>query len=273
MKTPKALEPLETELKVRGFSKQTIRTYIFQTTQFLDYIKKEPKNITEEDIKRYLGYLKIDKELKSSSTNLALCCIRFLYEEILDKKLSKKIKTAKQSKKIPIVLSKEEVLKLIGSTRNIKHKLLLKMMYGSGLRLSEAVSLKIEDLDLENQAGTIRSGKGDKDRHIILSPNAVEDIQGYINKREDNNPYLFPVKKGHISRRMAQKMVTEAAQKAGINKKITPHTLRHSFATHLLENGENLVIIQQLLGHQSLETTKIYTHISQKQLRKVKSPL
>ena len=176
-------------------------------------------------------------------------------------------------KKLPTVLTKDEVRNLLSMTKNFKHKLLMEMMYSSGLRVSECVSLKIDDLELDEKMGTVRSGKGRKDRLIILSDALIKDVKEYLSKRKDNNPFLFPVKDRHISVRMAQDTVKENAKKAGIKKKVFCHALRSSFATHLLESGTDIRIIQELLGHSNLQTTQRYTKVSTEQLKKIRSPL
>ena len=171
------LKQLETELKLRGFSQKTINAYLFHNQKFLNFIKKQPHEIIEEDIKLYIAYLMSDKNYKPSSTNLALCCLRFFYEKILEKDIFKKISSQKTEKKIPTVLTRDEIKSLIQSTKNRKHKLLVEILYSSGLRVSEAVSIKIDDLNLNEKIGLVKSGKGKKDRHIILSNKLINHIK------------------------------------------------------------------------------------------------
>jgi integrase/recombinase XerD len=246
---------------------------LFHNKKFLDYCNKEPENISQDDIKQYLAYLISDKKLRPSSVNLALSALRFFYLELLEKNIFAKVKAPKMEKKLPTVLTRDEVKKLLSSTKNFKHRLLMEMMYSSGLRVSECVSLKIDDLELDEKMGTVRSGKGRKDRLIILSEKLIEDIRSYLRQRKDNNCYLFPVKDSHISVRMAQDVVSNAAKKADIRKRVFCHALRSSFATHLLESGTDIRIIQELLGHSNLQTTQRYTKVSTEQLKKIRSPL
>lgn len=272
------LKKLETELKIRGFSQKTLDAYLFHNQKFLDFTKKQPEEITQDDIKSYIAHLMAAKKYKPSSVNLAICCLRFFYEKILEKDIFKKIVAPKMEKKIPIVLSQEEMKSLIQAAENKKHRLLIELMYSSGLRVSEAVSIKISDLDLNEKIGTVRSGKGKKDRLIIISKRLAEDIQKYIEKRkkkypENNNPYLFSRKDTHITTRMAQKIVKDSAAKANINKRVFCHALRSSFATHLLEAGTDIRVIQELLGHTNLATTERYTKVSREHIKKIKSPL
>ena len=161
---------------------------------------------------------------------------------------------------------------MIDSLSNKKHKLIIEFLYSSGLRVSECVSLKTSDLNLNEKMGIVRGGKGKKDRNIILSKKLVYDLERYLNKRKDENPYVFHVNETHLSVRQAQKIVHDAAKKAGIQKRVFCHALRSSFATHLLENGTDIRIIQELLGHSNIQTTERYTKVSTAQLKKVISP-
>jgi len=267
------LQKLENELKLRGFSKRTVDTYLFHNKQFLEFIKKEPGEISQDDVKAYMANLMSDKNQKPSSVSLALSSLKFMYRKLLKKNIFDDIDTPKLEKKIPTVLTRDEVKRLLENVENKKHKLLIELMYSSGLRVSECVSIKVDDLDLQDKTGTIRAGKGKKDRHIILSDIVVGHLSDFLANRSDNNPYVFSVKDRHIGIRQAQKIVNKAARQAGIKKRVFCHALRSSFATHLLENGTDIRVIQELLGHSNLDTTQRYTKISKEQLKKVKSPL
>ncbi|MBI2135204.1 tyrosine-type recombinase/integrase [Candidatus Woesearchaeota archaeon] len=269
------LQKLATELKIRGFSEQTISSYTFHNRKFLEFIKKEPENIGAEDVKSYMAYLMSEKRLNPSSVSLAMSSLKFLYTEMMSKSLFANIKMPKLEKKLPIVLTKNEIRKMIDATDNEKHKLLIKMLYSSGLRVSECVSLRIDDLNLDDRFGTVRAGKGKKDRNMILSGSLAADLKDYLEKTGKNkeNGYIFDVKGRALSIRQAQKAVTNAAKKAGIRKRVFCHALRSSFATHLLESGTDIRVIQELLGHSNLSTTQRYTKVSREQLRKVRSPL
>jgi site-specific recombinase XerD len=266
------LKKLETELKIRGFSTKTINAYLSHNKKFLDFCGKEANTANEDDVKAYMAYL-MDKGQKPASISLAMSAIRFLHDEMLGKGLFAKIKLPKPEKKLPTVLSKEEIRKMLDATKNAKHKLLIAFLYSSGLRVSEAVSMRINDLDLNEKLGTVRAGKGKKDRNIILSESLVRDLMSYLNTRNDENPYVFNIKDKHITIRHAQRVVSDAARKAGIKKRVFCHALRSSFATHLLEAGTDIRGIQELLGHSNLSTTQRYTKVSREQLKKVKSPM
>lgn len=267
------LEKLETELKIRGFSDQTLKSYLFHNKKFLDFSKKQPEEMESEDVKKYMAYLIADKKQKPASVSLAMSALRFAYDEVLGKGLFTTLKLPKAEKKLPTVLSKEEIRNMLEHTKNPKHHLLIQMLYSSGLRVSECINLKVHDLDLEEKFGTVRSGKGKKDRNIILSETVITSLKAYLSQRTHQNTHIFNVKDKVMSVRQAQKIVQNAAKKASLKKKVFCHALRSSFATHLLEAGTDIRIIQELLGHANLATTQRYTKVSREQLRKVRSPL
>ncbi len=267
------LDKLEIELKIRGFSQRTFDTYLYQNRKFLDFIHKEPEKIDENDAKKYTAYLISDRKLRPSSVNLALSSLKFFYKDILQNKAFNELKTPKSEKKLPTVLTKDEIKRLLEAVSNPKHKLLIEFLYSSGLRVSECVNLMIDDLDLDEKMGKIRHGKGRKERYIILSDNLIKHLQKYCQAKKDNSPYIFSVNGHPITARQAQNIVKDAAKKAGIKKRVFCHALRSSFATHLLESGTDIRIIQELLGHADLSTTQIYTKVSTQQLKKIKSPL
>lgn len=267
------LDKLKTELEIRGFSKRTVDAYLFHNKKFLDFLKNDPKEAAENDAKRYIAYLMSDKKYRPSSVNLAISSLKFFYNEILQNKAFNGLKSPKLEKKLPTVLTKEEVKKLLNVIENPKHKLLVEFLYSSGLRVSECVSLRVDDLDLKEKMGKIKHGKGNKERYIILSDNLILHLEEYLKNKKDTTNYIFSVNNRPITARQAQKVVKESAKKAGIKKRVFCHALRSSFATHLLEAGTDIRIIQELLGHSNLSTTQIYTKVSTQQLKKVKSPL
>jgi len=266
------LNELKTELRLRGFSDKTIKIYVFHNKKFLDFIKKHPEEVTNQDIKSYIAFL-LDKKQKPSSINLTICALKFFYTNIIKNKLLfDEIPSLKAEKKLPTVLTKQEIKQLLNAIENPKHKLLIELMYSSGLRVSEAVSLKLDDLQLDEKIGIVKQAKGKKDRYIILSEQFIEHLKDYLSKRKEKTSYIFDSKKGHISIRQAQKIVKDAAKKAGIKKRVFCHALRSSFATHLLEAGTDIRIIQELLGHSNLSTTQLYTKVSQEKIKQIKSP-
>lgn len=261
------LERLKTELRLRGFSQMTVRNYSFFVQKFIAHANKPIVDLTDEDARTYLASL---IEAKSKSTTmLAAASIKFFFTEILKKKIDA-IKVPKKDKKLPEVLTKEEVKRLIDSAETTKSRLMISLLYSSGLRVSELVKLKPQDVRFEESIGWVRQGKGGKDRMFLLSQQIGKELQDYIQKRENN--FLFSKEKP-LTTRNIQKIVKKVREKAGIQKRVTPHTMRHSFATHLLEAGTDIRYIQSLLGHASLNTTQMYAHVSTEQLKKIKSPL
>jgi integrase/recombinase XerD len=270
---PPQLKKLETELKLRGFSKQTSKVYLFYNRKFLEFIKKNPEEITDDDIKMFLASKISDDLLSNSSVALIKAALKFLYTDMLGKNMSL-IKTPKASKKLPVVLTQNEIKDLIDNTDNIKHRLLIELLYSTGLRLSECINLEYSDLDLNDGTGWVRLGKGAKDRIFIISDIFKKDLLEYIEKTgNDGKGYIFSVNGKKMSARGIQHAIKVSAERAGIDKPVHVHTLRHSFATHLLENGVDIRKIQKLLGHSNLQTTQIYTQVSNEEIKKIKSPL
>lgn len=265
---------LAQELVIRGFSKRTIKAYLSINRRFLAFLGKSAKEATTQDVKDYLLYLKA-RGLSNTSLNLAISALKFYFEQVLKRKLFFSIVRPKREKYLPVVLSKEEIVKLIDLTVNLKHKLLLSLMYGSGLRVSEAVSLKIEHLNLSQNNILVKSGKGAKDRLTLLSRHSVELLKQYLPTLPVGQSYLFAGAggAGHLTMRSAQKVFDQAMVRAQINKTATCHSLRHSFATHLLEAGTDIRIIQKLLGHANLKTTQGYTQVADSLFKKIASPL
>ncbi len=263
------MERLVTELKLRGFSRKTIDTYIFHNKAFLNFAKKPAEGVEEADIKSYLAFLVSDKKSSPSTVSIAKSALKFYFSEVLQKNIVN-IKTPKIRKKLPVVLSKKEVKLLIENASAKKSRLMLMMLYSSGLRVSELVNLKKKDIELEKNSLWVRSGKGGKDRLVILSDRLSKEMGTHLPNVKE---LVFPGRNGVLTPRNVQKIVKLAAKKANINKKVSPHTLRHSFATHLLEGGTDLRMIQELLGHSNLQTTQIYTQVSDEQKRKIQSPL
>jgi integrase/recombinase XerD len=272
MEIQEFLKKLEVELKISKNSIYTLRNYLTMNEKFLNYINKNPENITEDDLKIYIA----DNFSKRSaiSTILFLSAIKYSFNSILGKDITLKIKRPKREKRIPSVLTKQEVLDLFKAISNKKSKLMISLLYASGLRVSEITNLKIDDLDFEEKIGHVRQAKGKKDRIFNIPEFLREELKKQFEKQKEfNQQYLFSGPKGKISERNIQKIVKNTKEKAGIKKEVHPHTLRHSFATHLLENGTDIRKIQELLGHADLSTTQIYTHISTQELKKIKSPI
>ncbi len=266
------LKKLEVELKISKNSEYTLRNYTKANENLLDFVKKEPKQIDEDDVKLYISEKLSDKA--ATSIILFLAAIKYAHLNVLRKDPTRRIKRPRRERKMPTVLTKDEVKRLIKVLDNKKSKLMISLIYACGMRVSEITNLKTTNLDFEDKTGHIRQAKGNKDRIFNIPNFLARKLKKQVEQQNENNEkHLFTGPKGKLSSRNIQKIVTNAAKKADIKKDVHCHTLRHSFATHLLENGADIRIIQVLLGHASLSTTELYTHVSTEQIKKIKSPL
>ncbi len=262
------------ETRIRGYSRKTKESYSRYNISMLEYLNKAPEEVNSQDIKNYLDYLADEKKAAASTLNCAVNALRFYYGVILGKDFVYRVKRAKKDKKLPAILSKEEVKALIDSYKNIKHRLIITLIYSAGLRLSEAVNMQIADIDKERKLIHIRASKNKKDRYTLLSDNIMPLLKMYIQNYQPQNWLFEGQGKGlKISGRTVQAIFQQGIIKTGIKKNASVHSLRHSFATHLLENGTDIRYIQEILGHESSKTTEIYTHVAEKDLRKIISPL
>lgn len=266
------LKKLEVELKITKNSNYTLRNYLRANNELIEYLQKDPDKINTDDIKFFLAEKYSNKS--SSSIILFLAAIKYAHLNLLNQDPTLNIKRPKKNKTLPTVLTKDEIKSLINSMNNEKSKLILSLIYACGLRVSELVNLKLSDLDFNEKVGHIKQSKGNKDRIFNIPNFLIEDLKEQSEKQKKfNNLYLFSGPKQKLTTRNIQKIVTTAAKKANINKHVHCHTLRHSFATHLLENDVDIRKIQELLGHSNLSTTQIYTHLSTQELKRIKSPI
>lgn len=254
------------ECKLRGYSQKTIDSYLHHVRKFVKS-KKSPKE--------YL--IQLIEGRKSDETVRSACFAIKFYLNIVKRdskginRLLKDIPIVKREKKLPVVLSKEEIKKLISATTNINHRLIIQIGYSAGLRISEIINLKWQDINFDRNIIHIKRAKGKKDRIVMLSQKVKENL---LTLDRDNKTYVFVTNRGKkYTQRTIQKIIENAAKRARIEKKITPHTLRHSFATHLLETGTDIRYIKDLLGHENIKTTLVYTKVSNKDISRIKSPL
>jgi integrase/recombinase XerD len=284
----KVLPPNRSEVRVRvnpetylaklrelRYSSNTIDTYTYMFRDFINYyMDKELGDITEEEIVLYLQYLVTERKVSTSYQNQAINAIKFYYERVLGgRRKVYLIERPREEKFLPEVLSQEEVTALLNATGNLKHKAILMTIYSGGLRVSEAVNLKIKDIDSNRMQIRVSQSKGKKDRYTLLSKKALEILRKYVSEYKPKN-WLFEGSAGEeYSRRTITEILRKSVEKTGIKKHVTVHTLRHSFATHLLEAGTDIRYIQSLLGHENTKTTEIYTHITTKGFDQIKSPL
>ena len=271
---PHWMEKLETELRARKYSPNMRSAYANYNKALCRFSSKPPEDITLDDMQRYLAHLERDKELSASSMNLAISSFRFFYGAVMKQTVASEQRRPKQDKKVPIVLSKTEVKNMLDAKTNPKHKMLLMLVYSAGLRVSEAVCLKKEHIDLSRRSIRIVSGKGRKERYTLLSDSVCHLIKDYY-ASFNIETWIFPgaKKSSHLSVRSAQHICADALHCAGINKGASIHSLRHAFATHLLESGTDIRYIQELLGHSSIRTTERYTHIARRGALRITSPL
>jgi site-specific recombinase XerD len=268
------LNPLKLELKIRKYSPKTIKSYLYYNSQLLKFTEKNPDEIQNKDVKNFLLSLVEEKSVKAATVNLAINALKFFYGKILNKEFVFEIIRPKKDRTLPKILSRAEIEKILAVTGNLKHKLLLMLTYSAGLRVSEVIHLKISDIDPERKTIHIRSAKGRKDRYTLLANRAENLLNQILDlRKEDRFIFISNTTKTRLSIRTAQKIFENAVHKAKIFKHTSIHSLRHSFATHLMESGVHIRAIQKLLGHKSSKTTERYTHVAQTSLFQIKNPL
>ena len=249
------LNKLCEELRLRKHSRQTEKAYLQAVSKFI-----------ESGLQPREFLLKYANKSRSSIRGVYFA-LKFFYENVLSQKLDEKIPLAKNKGKLPVVLNKEEVTKIFESTINLKHRLVLMFLYYSGIRADELVNLRWEDIDFQRGTIHLKTAKGDKER-VVFFHEKLKSFVEYFNLRRDGLVFISNLSKRY-DKRTVQLIVRNAAKKAGVGKRVTPHTLRHSFATHLLEGGADIRHIQKLLGHSNLQTTQIYTHVANKDIKKL----
>lgn len=268
------------DMTLRNLSRHTIDAYVHAVKQFAQHYNRSPEQLSAEQVRQYLLHLVQEKHASWSRYNLARCGLQFLYRVTLghDEHFAK-LPCARDRRRLPTVLSTDELRRLFEvAAHHSRHKALLMTLYGAGLRISEALELKPADIDSQRMLIHVRGGKGNKDRMVKLSTQLLAALRQSWRSRPANDPgiWLFP-QVNHPDRAMepstAERIVSRTAQRAGITKRVSPHTLRHSYATHLLDAGVDLRTIQLLLGHTNLKTTSLYMHVSQAKLRATASPL
>ena len=273
---PGFFETVRREMRLRNYSPKTIKSYLSCLRSFVNYFQpRHPRTLSGEDIKAYLLYLIEKKQYTAGTINVVFNAVRMLYVDLYEMPfVVGKLPRPRIGKMLPDVLSLEEIRKIFSVIQNPKHRYLLMLAYSGGLRVSESVRLRPNDIDVDRGMIHLRSAKGNKDRYTTLSEIVVAELEHYLTLYKPEK-YLFEGQRPGkpLSPRSAQQIFERAVRRAGIRKEVTFHSLRHSFATHLLESGVDIRYIQELLGHASMKTTQIYTHVSKRNIGAVRSPL
>lgn len=272
MRKLKCLQLTKQELMIRNYSKATIRNYCGCLFQYFDYVGENVDSYSEKNVKNFLQS-KISKNLAPETVNLYLNAIKFFYRNVLKVRRKINIKFARRNLRLPVFLSRSEVFTLLDSIKNRKHRLMLSLAYGAGLRVAEVVGLKIRDLDFESRIIFVRNGKGAKDRITVLPEKLIKELELFVCSLKGDEYVFNSQLGGKLSTRTLQKIFSVALETAGIRKRASFHSLRHSFATHLIENGTDIRYLQELLGHRNIKTTQRYTHVTSVGIRNIASPL
>lgn len=266
---------MEEELKLRGYSPATIKAYLLAVRSFAKFHGQSPEQLSAEHVRAYMVHLVETQKLSRSTVIQAICGIRFLYRQVLRRPCEVgSLVFPKRKRKLPVVLTEGEVGHLVEAATDLRDQAIVMTLYASGLRLRELIALRPADIDSVAMMIRVREGKGGKERYTMLSETLLAALRQYF-RRYRPESWLFYGRRPQatISPRYIERMVAATASRAGLRKRVTPHVLRHSFATHLLEHGASLRHIQELLGHRSLKTTMLYTHVSRQALGQVVSPL
>lgn len=272
----KLQERMDRELRIRGCAENTRKSYIEKMRCFVRYFMRPPDELTAEDVKQYQLFLTKTKRVSWSTFNVHVCAIRFFYRQVLRVNWDiEQIPYQKRGRKLPVILSGGEICALLDTTANLKHRALLMTLYSAGLRVGEALHLEPVDIDSGRMMIRVDQGKGRKDRYVMLSQKLLVTLRRYWREYQPASLWLFPGvdPSRPLTRGSVDKFFARAKDRAGIRKRVSPHSLRHAFATHLLERGVNIRVIQRLLGHRSLRSTEIYTHVAESYVRDTKSPL
>jgi integrase/recombinase XerD len=266
------LTNIKNELKLRNYSGRTIDSYLVCLREYFRYIKNVTNRPDIELIKKFL----LEKHAKGRSAqtiNLYLNAIKYFYREIAKNSQKIAIKFAKRSAKLPVVLSRKEIVSLIENIKNPKHQLIVSLAYGAGLRVSEVINLKVRDINLGELIIHLKEAKGRRYRITVLPEKLTNQLFLYLGGKNQHDLVFISERGGKLSQRAVQQIFAKALSRAGIGSGATFHSLRHSFASHLLENGVDIRYVQELLGHRNIRTTQIYTKVTNPSLKKIKSPL
>jgi len=268
-------EKMKKDMELKNLSHRTIKTYLACMKGFVLHYGRSPEGLGDKEIKDYLYFLLKEKGASRSKINQTYSAIKFFYERTLNKKWDPlKLPRGKERKRLPLVLSIEEVQRIFSATRNLKHRTVFETIYSGGLRIGEALRLRVADIDSQRMMIRLCQAKGNKDRYTLLGERTLKRLRLYWRAYRPKE-WLFPTKglDKPLCPSTIQRVFKRAVQDAGIKKQVSVHTLRHSFATHLLEAGTDLYYIQRLLGHTTAKTTALYLHVTRRDITKIKSPI
>lgn len=266
------LAKVDQELRIRSYSSKTCKSYLYNLKLYFSAKKTDLERVDPEHIKRFLAYCE-ERHMSAQSRNVLLSAIKFYYRNVVGANRNINIRSAKEKQSLPVILSRQDIEQILLATKNQKHRLLLALSYGGGLRVSEVVSLRVQDLDLAELTVHIKQAKGQKDRISVLPQKLVNELKS-LNTGKSGTDFVFTSERGGgLTTRTAQKVFENSMRKTDIQKRATFHSLRHSFATHLLENGVDVRYVQELLGHHNIRTTQRYTQVTNPSLKKIASPL
>lgn len=261
---------------LRGFSRQSRKVYRNHLRSFARQVGTAPDQVTEAHVERYLVHLVEERRVSRSYHSQAVSTLRLFFIQVLRQPLVvERIPLPKRARRLPVVLGRDEVRRLIQHAGTPHQRAVVMLLYSTGLRVSELVRLRRDDLDAERGVVRVRAGKGAKDRYTLFSDRCARAVAHHMDYTDSDSPWVFPGggDRRHLTTRSIQKTVARVARRAGLQKRVTPHVLRHSFATHLLEAGTDIRYIQKLLGHSSTRTTEVYTHVSNRDLARIVNPL
>lgn len=260
------------ELLLKNYSPKTIKNYTLCIGAFLETQDRLDRSPSDSHIREYLLSLK-KRGLSSSTVSLHLNAIKFLYRHVLRSPSRIIIRAPKRSQKLPVVLTRKEIQRILDSTHNTKHRMMIALAYGAGLRVSEVVALRVADVLLDEGTLHIKQAKGQKDRLTLLPEKLVSDLRTVLYGKDPHELVFESERGGKLSTRTLQVVFSQALKRTGLTKAATFHSLRHSFATHLIENGTSIRFVQELLGHNNIRTTQRYIHLSNPHLKQIQSPL
>jgi len=266
------MDVLQREMRVRNYSLKTIKAYSRAIAGMCLFFKKPPRDLERDQILEYFD-AKVEHGLSSQSIALAMNAVNFLYRDLYKKADFEPFRHPRKTKRLPVVLTRDEIKRLIDNVINVQHRLMISLSYSAGLRVSEVVNLRVADLDCEEMILMVRQGKGKKDRLTVLSSKLISDISTLVVGKSGKSYFFESNRGGKLTVRSMQKIFHQALQNAEIKKPATFHSLRHSFATHLLENGTDVRYVQVLLGHANIRTTQLYTQVTNPALKNIVSPL